>query len=225
MGCPVFEYDKLTQFLSKYSYLFGVFLIIGGLFLALNGNKFVNLVIGLVGFLAFSVVLLNLSFYGLAMNNNQTEEWILWVLFAVCLLVGAFIGSMLVKAKKIGIAILAGWGGVTLGFILTTSFVISSTYLYYGVIAVCAFVCFYAAFKIERFVIMVASSFVGSYLFIRGISLYAGGFPTEGSLHAELESGALDWKTFPKTYYAYFAAIIVCSLISLVYQRKHDKEE
>lgn len=225
MGCPVFEYDTLTQFLSKYSFLLGAILIVGGLFLAVNGNKFVNFVIGLVGFLASSVILLSLSFYGLTKKNNETEEWVLWVIFVACLLVGAMIGSLLVKAKKIGIAILAGWGGVTLGYILTTSFVVSNTYLYWAVIGVCAIVCFYTAFKIERYVIMVASAFIGSYLFVRGISLYAGGFPTEGSLHGELESGALDWKTFPKTYYAYFAAIIVCTLISLVHQRKHDREE
>jgi hypothetical protein len=161
----------------------------------------------------------------LANNSSQTEEWILWVIFAACLLVGAFISTLLVKTKKIGIAILSGWGGVTLGFILTTSFVISNTYLYWAVIVGCSLVCFYAAFKTERFVIMVASSFVGSYLFIRGISFYAGGFPTEGSLHEELKSGALDWNTFPKTFYYYFAAIIVCSLISFVHQRKHDKAE
>jgi uncharacterized membrane protein YiaA len=182
-------------------------------------------VIGLVGFLASSVVLLSLSFYGLAKNNSQTKTWVLWTIFGACLLVGAFIGYQLAKLKKVGISILAGWGGVTLGFILTTTFVIGNTYLYWGIIGGCALVCFYAAFLIERQVIMVATAFVGSYLFVRGISLYAGGFPAEGSLHEEISSGALDWNTFPKTYYYYFAAIIFCSLIALVHQSKHDKAE
>lgn len=224
-ACPVFEYSALYQFLSKYSYLLGAILIVKGLFLAINGNKAITRVIGLIGFLASSVVLLSLSFYGLAKNNSQTQEWVLWVIFAACLLVGAFIGFQISKLKKVGIAVLAGWGGVTLGFILTTTFVIGNTYLYWAVIGGCALVCFYAAFLIERHVIMVATAFVGSYLFVRGISLYAGGFPPEGSLHDEISSGALDWNTFPKTYYAYFGAIILCSLIALVHQRKHDKAE
>ena len=58
MGCPTFQYDALTMFLSKYSFLLGAVMIVGGLFLAFFGNKFVNFVIGLVGFFATSVVLI-----------------------------------------------------------------------------------------------------------------------------------------------------------------------
>lgn len=149
----------------------------------------------------------------------------MWVIFAACLLLAGFVGSLLVKARKLGISILAGWGGVLLGFILTTTFVIESNYIYWAIVGACAIVCAYAAFKIEKLAIMLATALIGGYLFVRGISLYAGGFPNESSLQAELQSGALSWNTFPKSFYGYFAGIIVFTLLSVMYQRKHDMEE
>jgi hypothetical protein len=103
-----------------------------------------------------------------------------------CLLVGAGIGYLLVKSRKAGIAIMAAWGGATLGFILTTSLVVESVYVYWAIIAGCALVCAFFAFKTEKLVIMLATAHIGSYLAIRGISMYAGGFPNESSLRTEL---------------------------------------
>ena len=225
MGCPTFQYDALTMFLTKYSFLLGAVLIVGGLFLGFFGNKFVNFVIGLVGFLASAVILLWISFWVIEQANKAPEEWVMWVTLAVCLLLAGGIGFLLVKSRKIGIAIVAGWGGATLGFILTTTFVVESTPGYWGIIAACAVVCAFFAFKTEKLVIMLATALIGAYLSIRGISMYAGGFPNESSLHAELQSGAITWDTFPKTFYAYFAGIVVLSIISFFYQRKHNRSE
>ena len=149
----------------------------------------------------------------------------MWVTLGVCVVAGVGIGFLLVKSRKTGVAILAAWGGVTLGFILSATFVIENIYAEWGIIIGCAVVCAFFAFKSEKLVIMCATAHIGAYLTIRGISMYAGGFPNEASLHSELKSGALTWETFPKTFYAYFAGIIVLSGISFWYQRKHNKSE
>jgi len=79
------------------------------------------------------------------------------------------------------------------------------------------------AFNTEKLIIIAATSFMGSYFVIRGISQYAGGFPNETSLKDELQSGALAWDTFPKAFYGYLAGIVVLTGISIVYQRRHNK--
>ena len=224
-ACPTFEYDTLTRFLTKYSYLLGAVLIGGGLFLGFFGNKFVNFVIGLVGFLVASVVLLKTAFWGVEKSNKTPEEWVMWVVFAACLLLAGFVGSLLVKARKVGISILAGWGGVLLGLMLTTTLVISNNYIHWGIVVVSAGACAYAAFKLERMAIMLATAFIGSYLSVRGVSLYAGGFPNESSLQYELQTGTLDWSTFPKSFYGYLAGIVFLMLVSFMFQRKHDISE
>lgn len=213
------------MFLTKYAYLLGAILIVMGLFLAFFGNKFVNFVIGLVGFLASTVVLILATFWVVEKANQTPEDWVIWVLLGVCCLAGAGIGYLLVKSRKVGIAILAGWGGATLGFILTTTFVIENVYGYWGTIIACAGVAAFFAFKTEKLVIMLATAHIGAYCAIRGISMYAGGFPNESSLRTELASGALTWATFPKTFYAYFAGIVVLSMISFWYQKKHNRSE
>jgi hypothetical protein len=174
------------MFISKYSYLLGAVLIVMGLFLGFFGNKFVNFVIGLVGFLASSVLMLFASSWVLEKSNQTPKDWVIWTLLAVCLLLGAGIGYLLVKSRKAGVAIMAAWGGATLGFILTTAIVIENVYAYWGIIIGCALVCAFLAFKTEKLVIMFATAHIGSYLAIRGISMYAGGFPNESSLRAEL---------------------------------------
>ena len=183
VGCPTFQYDALTMFLTKYSYLLGAILIVGGLFLGFFGNKFVNFVIGLVGFLASSVILLWAAFWIIEKSNKAPEEWVMWATLIGCLVVAGGLGFLLVKSRKVGIAILAGWGGATVGFILTTTFVIESTAAYWGAIAACALVTAFFAFKTEKLVIMLSTALIGAYLCIRGISMYAGGFPNESSLH------------------------------------------
>lgn len=223
-GCPTFQYDALTMFLSKYSFLLGAVMIVGGLFLAFFGNKFVNFVIGLVGFIASSVVFLYVAMWVVETANSTPKEWVIWTVLGVCLILGGLVGFLLVKSRKVGITILAGWGGATIGFILSTTFVIESTAAYWGVIVGCVIVCAFFAFKTEKKVIMLATALIGAYLIIRGISMYAGGFPNENALHSELKSGAITWETFPKTFYAYFAGIIVLAGISFMYQRKHDKK-
>ena len=55
-GCPVFSLSQVSIFFDKYYYLFGAFLIVVGLFLAMLGNKFVNVVIFMVS--AFALLIL-----------------------------------------------------------------------------------------------------------------------------------------------------------------------
>ena len=62
---------------------------------------------------------------------------------------------------------------------------------------------------------------MGAYAIIRGISLYAGGFPNESELHQQIESGAIDWSTFNKAFYGYLAGIVVLTVLSFYFQVKH----
>ena len=58
-------------------------------------------------------------------------------------------------------------------------FIMKNVYMYYGIIVASALIFFLIAYKIEKFVVILITSFLGSYAFIRGISMYAGNFPDE----------------------------------------------
>lgn len=55
------------------------------------------------------------------------------------------VGGLLVKKRKYGIGLLAGWGGVMIGLLITTMFVMKNVYMYYGIIAACAIILFILA--------------------------------------------------------------------------------
>ena len=182
-ACPVYQVDTLTFFLNKQAYMLGAALINGGFFIAFFGNKFVEIVIGMVGFLSSSVIFMVLAFYMLTEKNDGTEDNKLWAIVAACLLLGLLVGFLLVKAR-IGLALLSAWGGITLGFILNTTFVVSNKYGFLAIIIGCVLGSLYATFKTKRFIIMVSTALIGSHIFIKGISCYAGGYPNEGSIRA-----------------------------------------
>ena len=61
-------------------------------------------------------------------------------------------------------------------------------------------------------------------MIIRGIAMYAGGYPNETELHAMAKDGFIDWSTFPKAFYGYLAGIVILSVLSGIFQWKHNKE-
>jgi len=52
-------------------------------------------------------------------------------------------------------------------------------YIYYIIIVSSAIILSVIAMAVEKIVIILITSFIGSYAFIRGISMYAGNFPDE----------------------------------------------
>jgi len=153
------------------------------------------------------------------MNKNPSDG-VQWGIVVGCAIIGIILGLALTRARKLGIAALAAWGGVTLGLLITTTFVLESVYAKWGIMIACALILAYAAFKVEKIVIMTLTGIIGSYMVVRGISLYAGGFPDEMNLQEEIKQGAITWDDFPKTFYAYLAGIAVCAIVGIIFQAR-----
>ena len=54
---------------------------------------------------------------------------------------------------------------------------------------------------------ILGTSLIGAFLFIRGIGLLAGGYPNEFQLHNDIISG--DIKNMPWTAYVYMIAMVI----------------
>jgi len=70
-GCPAVSMDQFAAFMAQYYYLWGAGLIVLGIFLAFFGNKFVNVVLFLVGAFATFIVLGALFFNVFLKKVNQ----------------------------------------------------------------------------------------------------------------------------------------------------------
>uniref|UniRef100_A0A7S3IEP9 Transmembrane protein 198 n=1 Tax=Strombidium inclinatum TaxID=197538 RepID=A0A7S3IEP9_9SPIT len=224
-SCPLFSLNQLAIFLNEYYYLWGAGLIIAGIFVGFFGNHLINGVIFLITATAV-FALGTVGIYGILDSFNvETPEWANWVILGAMAILGLIVGYVVKKLRKIGIAIIAAWGGVMLGLALNGVFLVENEPVYYSIIVGCAIIVAVLAFKMEKVVIILVTSFTGAYSVVRGISLYAGGFPSLTQLHQEIKSGAMDWDEFPKTYYAYAGGILVLTLICVLYQRAHNKKK
>lgn len=129
------------------------------------------------------------------------------------------------KCQKLGAAVLGGWGGFLLGILLNTTvlFLANSEVLFWITTVLCAIVGAVCAFFFFETVVISATAFSGSYLFVRGFSLYIGGYPNEFTLAEALKSGAL--QTIDPWFYLYLAFIIIFTIVCMVVQCKQLKKD
>lgn len=174
----------------------------------------------MIGGIAFGLIS-SLFFFTIFLSRTSSTASG-WIIIGICGVFAVFVGLALAYFSKIGAAVAAGWGGVALGLILYNSFVYKIDtngqvvfwifiVLMGGIFAGLAFVIFWP-------VIILATSFAGSYAVMRGISLYAGGFPGELELINYIKSGKFD--SIPPIFYAYMAGFLVMSVVFAITQFK-----
>jgi hypothetical protein len=189
-GCPVTSINAIWTFLSKYSYLFGAILIASGLVVGFAGRKLFKPVICFIGALATASVLM-LLIYSLFLGHSQDKIAVGWIILVLSIIGGTIVGFILAKLSKLGVAVLAGWGGVTIGFILYSALLykVNSQAFFWIFIVICAGVCAGLSLLAYDHALIMSTSIIGSYMFIRGISLYAGGYPNEFTLETLIKNG------------------------------------
>jgi hypothetical protein len=173
----VVSLSKFNFFINKYYFLFGAILIAAGIFMSFFGNKFVNPVIYGVTTLAVFIVLGNSLFDWIMANSNH--QWVQWLFIAALFALANLCAAFLVRFRKIAVAIMAGFGGALIAATFTITFVIQSKFLWWLLVLGVGIAFALISLKLEELILMFCTSFIGSYLSIRGISLYAGGFPYE----------------------------------------------
>ena len=177
--CPRFSTNALWIFLNKWKDVWGVVYMVAGLFLCLVGRKLFQIAIFLITSLA-TCILIMMAFYTLFFKDDD-EDYIGWIVLVCAGVIGIIVGILMTKFQRLGAALLAGWGGFTLGLLVneTVLYKTESLWWFWGVGLAFALVAALLTFVIYNHVIILTTSFMGAYLFWRGVSMYAGGFPNE----------------------------------------------
>lgn len=214
-SCAVYSLNSLWAWLQEYYYLWGAAFIIVGFFLALFGQKLFSATLFIIGTLV-TVCLIWLLFYSTFLSSS-TAGWIGWVVLGCSILLGLAGGFLLYKCQRLGASIIGGWGGFLLGVVFTTTVLwAASSEVAFWIISISfALIAAGLAFMFYYHAVILSTSFTGSYFFIRGISLYAGGFPNEWALIEQIKSGAIDHISY--WFYLYLFFIIVCFIISTIW--------
>lgn len=195
-----------------------------GALVAVFGKPLFKPTICLVGMLVF-VIFICLFIFSVFFDRN-TPNWAGWVVLSISVVVGAIVGLILAKLSRLGLGVLAGWGGFCLGMMIYAAFLYKldgdKQILYwcfnigmgilFGILSIFLF----------DHAIIFATAIVGSYAFIRGISFYAGGYPSEFELVQIIKYDG--WGSIDKRFYGYLAGFVVASIICIVFQYKFWKK-
>jgi len=237
-GCPVFEATSIVRFLSENPWAMGILLLIFGSFVAFFGGKFFSWVLaGVAGSLVFLLVLLFGSIFGAFKSLDQGRDaspgyiTLAVMTFLVALGLGILVGWLIKHIQRAGICVMGTVAGFLLGFLVYT-FVFAPWFdhvgLLIGLTATGALVFGWLSYKFDRYIIIYLTAFFGSYALIRGISMFAGGYPNEVLLYQQLQNNAFEG--LPWTFYLYVVLMVATGVGAVFFQikrgyQKHYEEE
>jgi len=143
----------------------------------------------------------------------------LFKLFAVLVatITGLFLGFILMKMLRIGAALIGAIVGTVLALIFyNLAFKsLDSQILLNSLIVVFAIVVATLAYHYYDNIVLFCTSLIGAYSVIRGISLFAGYFPSEYSLYSSIfngESLSIEWE-----FYLYVLSFIILIVFGVIY--------
>lgn len=155
--------------------------------------------------------------------SHEVKTWVYWVVLTICAIIAAICSRFLVKSIKYGMALIGGSSGAALALIICNTFGVRHPAAFWGILIASAILFTLMTFKMNNQFIIFSTALIGSYMLVRGVSLYAGGYPNEFILVQELDSGAFE--AIPKTFYAYLVFLIISMIGGSYYQWKEWKRE
>lgn len=187
------------------------------------GRKLLRPAVCCAGFLT-TIFISCLIFYAVYVDDTGDIDDF-WYFLGGGAFAGIFVGLLMCWAVKIGAAVLAGWGGFTGGLILYESvlFRAEAQWLFWVTIVVCTAAAAVLAFFFVDHIIIVASSLVGSYFLIRGVSCYAGHYYNEFTMAKMAAEGLLD--EIDPWFWAYVGAFFIFLALGLLLQCRSFKAE
>ena len=97
----------------------------------------------------------------------------------------------------------------------------------WATIVITIIICCILAYFLVTHIVIIATSFCGAYAFVRGISLYAEGFPNESYVIDLISNKEFDTlkNVLTPVVYAYLAGWIVLFILGVIFQYKTRTEE
>ena len=227
-ACPKFDFNIIWKFMTDYFYITGSVLIGIGIYFALLGLKSMRITIFVVALLSTTGFIFIITFQFIV--PSVQNYLVVWIVLGFSVALGVVIGFVFSYYKKF----FYGVFGAVLGFILA-SFIyilllrlinIDPNLMYWLTVGI--FVVTFSILTIffHKYLIIIATSIVGSYSFIRGISLFTGGYPSEFLIIDYIKKG--EWEQLAASvtwaFYVFISFFIILSVICIVFQFKTNKD-
>ena len=221
-ACPKMEFYVIWEFINNYFYIFASILVAFGIFNCIFGNKFARHTCFILTLFACTIFVL---FFAQFILPPGCARWIIWVILALGIIIGCSVGYIVFNHHKKVLAFLVGGiGGVLLGQFLFSLFgsLIPWNSILVNIlfVIICVIGAILLALWINDIIVILATSFIGSYAFIRGLSLFFGYFPSEFTIMDLKNRGEDDQIAELITWrvYMYLSAMVICTGLSIYAQ-------
>jgi Domain of unknown function (DUF4203) len=221
-ACPVFSVSGFARFFMSELVLLGLIAVPLGLIITFYGRKFFPVtVFALGGVAGFGITMLLFSMLSMLSSvqtkSNQLDFMGSLISYVASIAIGVFVGFILQRMLKIGAAIIGAIGGYFIGLTLA-SLLLSWTGSEIVLNAAPILVAVGMAYLSTRYydsIVIFSTAVLGSYIFVRGFSLFVGSFPPEGTIVESILEG-----TISTAFYIYLSAFLITLALGTVYQRK-----
>mmetsp|Transcript_12174 Transcript_12174/g.12576 ORF Transcript_12174/g.12576 Transcript_12174/m.12576 type:complete len:489 (-) Transcript_12174:32-1498(-) len=229
-ACPVANFYFMTKFIKDNKNWVGVIMIVVGLGFALIGAKFFWITIIALLSIVFIVILFIIYFIIQSIFNIGGGTWVIIVILAVGIILGVSIGMCFKSLTSFFFVLFGMLLGYLLGLLIwdlgLSQIETNQTVVYWVTIAVLVVIGGFVGYKFMKMMFIVVTSFLGCYLIIKAISMWAGGFPDEAVLIDLITSQEWDQveEMMNGTVYAYLGGWLVGSVIAMFFQSHHTKD-
>lgn len=225
-ACSLNNYYRFQAFFENNKYYISFVVTIFGLILAAFGKKLFKFLavilcgialVQLVGILVVNLI-----------KRWFTKELYIWITLGVSFIVGMVLGIILLKCITVLFFIVGGALGYVIGVFIYDILIMyvswDGTIVYWVTICIAIIVFGLLGLKVETLITIVATSVIGGYLSVKGMSFIIGGFPDESKIFDlareqewdQLKKMITNWALF------YFAVWILIAVGGIVLQCKTD---
>jgi len=226
-GCQIGDLNAIWRFVEANSMIFGIVLMVLGSYNLTLGRKFVRPTIGII-FCLTTVAIILFLFYVFLLSDDA-EKWVGWLLLTISVILGGIVGFFASKLIRVGVFFIGVWSGAGIGLLLNNMifYKINNVAVLWVLMAVFGITLGILSFFWYNYIVIICTSIFGSYLFVRGLSLMAGGYPNEFTIYERMNSHDID--SVPGTFYAYVAGMVVVCALGIFFQlwlkKKEDKKD
>jgi len=151
----------------------------------------------------------------------------LCVSIGVAALISFVLGYFVFRTVWIAIGMLGLIGGFSLGLMLYSvilAFIGSGAVWAMVLTAIsCSVICGLLSFRFANAVVLIMTSVIGAYEFMRGVSYFLGGYPDMAVIFADLENN-LPLDDMNNMFWIYLCLFLFVSVAGIVYQIRNNEE-
>jgi hypothetical protein len=222
-ACAKYDVYGLWNSIKSNKWLFGAIIIGLGIFFCFFGENFLKITQVIAGAALSLVIFLYFVFNYTVIEINS---WQFWVVIIIAIGVGCLFGFFMAHLTWLPGLVFGALLGFVLGFVifnLALRFIESNPNVVFWVtMSVCFILGCLLGFWKEEEIAIISTAIVGGYAIVRGISVWAGGFPDERQVY-ELGSKG-EWEQMRNlltgVVYAYLAGFVVLSALGMIIQFK-----